>query len=75
MQSKVKARQDYQGSNGTQQMGGGISRQSGAKGSASIAHNAYQGGADRHADEERRGSQTRNEAAGRSNHRSGARGR
>jgi len=75
MQSRVKARQDYQGSNDTQQIGGGINRQSDAKGSASIARNDYQGGADRRADDDRRAGQTRNEASGRSNHRSGARGR
>jgi hypothetical protein len=72
MQSKVKTRPDYQASRETPQQGGGISRQSGSKGSGSVARQDHQGGRrdDVRAGESRRASQ----AGSRSTHRNGARG-
>lgn len=72
MQPKVKTRQDYQGSQETPQQGGGISRQSGTKGSGSVAQQDYQGGRreDVRAEESRRA----NRVSARSTHRNGARG-
>ncbi|GAB2843594.1 hypothetical protein GCM10027277_08930 [Pseudoduganella ginsengisoli] len=72
MQSKVKTRQDYQGSQETPQQGGGISRQSGAKGSGSMGHQEFQGARrdDARAEESRRA----NRVSARSTHRNGARG-
>lgn len=72
MQPKVKTRQDYQGSQEAPQQGGGISRQSGTKGSGSVAQQDYQGGRreDVRAEESRRASRV----SARSTHRNGARG-
>lgn len=68
MQAKVKTRQDYQGRQDTPLQGGGISRQSGTKGSGSVGQQDYQGG--------RAGESRRTALAGsRSTHRNGARGR
>ncbi|MBY0239045.1 MAG: hypothetical protein K2X55_07005 [Burkholderiaceae bacterium] len=74
MQSKVKTRQDYQGSQETPQHGGGINRQSGSgSGSGAMAQQEYQGGRreDVRAEESRRS----NRISARSTHRNGARGR
>jgi hypothetical protein len=73
MQAKVKTRQDYQGRQDAPQQGGGISRQSGNKGSGTVAQQDYQGGRreDLRAEESRRATRTGN----RSTHRNGARGR
>lgn len=74
MQPKVKTRQDYQGSQETPQQGGGISKQSGAKGSGSIAQQEIQGG--RRDDNRLRAEDERraNRVSARSTHRNGARG-
>jgi hypothetical protein len=73
MQAKVKTRQDYQGRQDMPQQGGGISRQSGTKGSGSVGAQDYQGGhrADLRAEESRRTPRV----GSRGTHRNGARGR
>lgn len=73
MQAKVKTRQDYQGRQDAPQQGSGISRQSGMKGSGSVAQQEYQGGhrEDLRAEESRHTTR----ASNRSTHRNGARGR
>ncbi|MRV74741.1 hypothetical protein GJ700_23800 [Duganella sp. FT92W] len=74
MQPKVKTRQDYQGSQEMPQQGGGISRQSGGKGSGSVAQQEIQGG--RRDDNRLRAEDERraNRVSARSTHRNGARG-
>ena len=73
MQSRVKTRPDYQGSQESPQQGGGISKQSGSKGSGSVAQQDYQGARreDVRAEESRRATRV----SSRSTHRNGARGR
>lgn len=75
MKSKVKSKQDYQGGHeGAQQQGGGVSRQSGARGSASIARHEYQGGTPDKRDDSRRGREETHQDTQRSVSRSGSRG-
>jgi hypothetical protein len=72
MRSKVKTRQDYQASHDAPQQGGGINRQSGNKGSGSVAQQDYQGG--RRDDARAEASRRASRVSSRSTHRNGARG-